>query len=93
MTKQAVKETTKDVVIPGTVAMGLLALVAQSLGYLPNAQANHNEHEVEWKAAFVAWDKNYREDQKATQTKFDKLTDVIVDLKSEISRLSGKLEK
>jgi len=94
MTKQAVKETTKNVVIPATVATGLIALIAQALGYLPQAHASRPDtHDVEWKAAFVAWDKNYRDDQKATQSRFDKLTDVIVDLKSEISRLSGKLER
>lgn len=93
MTKQTAATATKDVVIPGTVAIGLMGIILQSMGFIPKNTVVAKDTDAELRAAFVAWDKNYREDQKRMAERFDKFTDLVSDLRSDISQLKGKLEK
>lgn len=87
LTRSSAKEAAKDVVIPGTVALALIALVAKSYGFAGgNSDDMIRARITAIEARQVEQDRVYREDR-------NEMMRTLNDLSGAVRRIEGKLEK
>lgn len=88
MTTQRVKETTQNVVIPVSVALGLIALTAKALGVLPgiDVSAGLANRVTAVEARQVEMERQWREDR-------NEMMRVLYTIQGDVRRIEGKMEK
>lgn len=91
MTKQNVRETTQNVIIPASVALGVIALAAKAIGLVPSLNASQIDTGIRDRLTAVEsrqveMERRWREDRNDTQR-------ILFEIQGAVKRIEGKLEK
>ncbi len=88
MTRAQIKETTQNVVIPASVALGVLALAAKALGFIPSQgiDTGVTNRLIAVEVRQVEMERQHREDR-------NEMLRILMDMQGSIRRIEGKLEK